>query len=107
MNDNQDSFSGLPLPENMGSSTPWGGAFTRISIPLIKRVYPQLIASKITSIQPLLSPSAHKSMTTARWVKKWKDVNESHLDDRWIVKFPNKIWRRLDEPWESSQIELF
>jgi hypothetical protein len=31
--------------------------FQRISIPLIRRIYPQLIANKIVSVQPLLGPT--------------------------------------------------
>lgn len=31
--------------------------FKRISIPLIRRIYPQLIANKIVSVQPLLGPT--------------------------------------------------
>jgi len=31
--------------------------FKRISIPLVRRVYPQLIANKIVSVQPLLGPT--------------------------------------------------
>lgn len=32
--------------------------FKRISIPLVRRIYPQLIANKIVSVQPLLGPTA-------------------------------------------------
>lgn len=32
-------------------------AFKRISIPLIRRIFPQLIANKIVSVQPLLGPT--------------------------------------------------
>lgn len=31
--------------------------FKRISIPLVRRIYPSLIANKITSTQPLLGPT--------------------------------------------------
>jgi hypothetical protein len=31
--------------------------FKRISIPLVRRIYPQLIANKIVSVQPLLGPA--------------------------------------------------
>jgi hypothetical protein len=31
--------------------------FERISIPLVRRIYPQLIANDITSVQPLLGPT--------------------------------------------------
>lgn len=33
------------------------GEFKRISIPLVRRIYPQLIANKIVSTQPLLGPT--------------------------------------------------
>lgn len=32
-------------------------SFKRISIPLVRRIYPQLIANKIVSVQPLLGPT--------------------------------------------------
>lgn len=32
-------------------------AFKRISIPLVRRIYPQLIANKVVSVQPLLGPT--------------------------------------------------
>ena len=31
--------------------------FKRISIPLVRRIYPQLIANKVVSVQPLLGPT--------------------------------------------------
>lgn len=31
--------------------------FKRISIPLVRRIFPQLIANKIVSVQPLLGPT--------------------------------------------------
>src|SRR3954468_6145231 len=31
--------------------------FKRISIPLVRRIYPQLIANKIVTVQPLLGPT--------------------------------------------------
>ena len=31
--------------------------FQRISIPLVRRIYPQLIANRITPVQPLLGPT--------------------------------------------------
>ncbi len=33
------------------------GQFKRIQIPLVRRIYPQLIANKIVSVQPLLGPT--------------------------------------------------
>jgi hypothetical protein len=53
--------------------------FRNVSIPLVRRVYPQLIANKITSVQPLQGPTglvyymrfkyANKYMKKYRW--KW------------------------------------
>ncbi len=41
------------------SSTDTGDVaqFKRISIPLVRRIYPQLIANKVVSVQPLLGPT--------------------------------------------------
>ena len=62
----------LPLPEPPKVYTPrihtganrrpnWtsreSAEFKRISIPLVRRIYPQLIANKIVSVQPLLAPT--------------------------------------------------
>lgn len=33
------------------------GGLNKITIPLMKRVYPQLIANKLVSVQPLLQPT--------------------------------------------------
>ena len=44
--------------------------FKRISIPLVRRIYPQLIANKIVSVQPLLGPTglAGRFGTYPGWV---------------------------------------
>ncbi len=36
-------------------STP--GAFDRISIPLVRRIYPQMIASDLVNVQPMQGPT--------------------------------------------------
>lgn len=51
---------GLPSYPRTPPRTPRGGRkteFKRISIPLVRRIYPSLIANKITSVQPLLEPT--------------------------------------------------
>ena len=40
-----------------GTDTSDVAQFRRISIPLVRRIYPQLIANKIVSVQPLLGPT--------------------------------------------------
>lgn len=69
-------------------------SFKRISIPLVRRIYPQLIANKIVSVQPLLGPTGlrHK-------------YSEQHPinDNTWTVKKKKKkIWRDITDPWEPS-----
>jgi hypothetical protein len=56
---------GLPPPfclrtsanERVSTDTGDIAQFKRISIPLVQRIYPQLIANKIVSVQPLLGPT--------------------------------------------------
>lgn len=45
------------LFNEMSTDTSDVAQFKKISIPLVRRIYPQLIANKIVSVQPLLGPS--------------------------------------------------
>ncbi len=45
------------LLNEMSTDTGDVANFKRISIPLVRRIYPQLIANKIVSVQPLLGPT--------------------------------------------------
>lgn len=45
------------LMNEVGTDTGDIAQFKRISIPLVRRIYPQLIANKIVSVQPLLGPT--------------------------------------------------
>jgi len=45
------------IVNEMATDTSDIAQFKRISIPLVRRIYPQLIANKIVSVQPLLGPS--------------------------------------------------
>lgn len=45
------------LNESSGTDSSDIARFSRISIPLVRRIYPQLIANKIVSVQPLLGPT--------------------------------------------------
>lgn len=60
------------------------GMFKRISIPLVRRIYPQLIANKIVSVQPLIPTEEEIEETTRRKVIK------------------RKKYRSIDDPWEQS-----
>ena len=57
----------------------WPPEFKRISIPLVRRIYPQLIASKICSVQPLTGPSAL------------------------VCPVPVPSHRSIDDPWQQSR----
>jgi hypothetical protein len=64
------------------------GQFKRITIPLVRRIYPQLIADKLIKVQPLTGPTClpyylkykhsrpkHTGMKTYdQWVKEHTDV---------------------------------
>lgn len=54
--ENQFLWNNHPLNE-VATDTGDIAQFKRISIPLIRRIYPQLIANKIVSVQPLLGPT--------------------------------------------------
>jgi len=57
--ENQKLANASPLTEALsgGTDTSDVAQFRRISIPLVRRIYPQLIANKIVSVQPLLGPT--------------------------------------------------
>ena len=55
--------------------------FKRISIPLVRRIYPQLIASTLCSVQPMMQPQADP------------------VENR--VRVPRH--RSIDDPWETSK----
>jgi hypothetical protein len=48
--------------------------FSRISIPLIRRAYPQLIANQIFSVEPLIVP------TISEWIPKTCIENIEEVD---------------------------
>ena len=74
--------------------------FKRISIPLVRRIYPPLIANNIVSVQPLLGPTGLNYYLRHQYsINKKNQIN----DNTWTVKSKKKkIWRDIDEPWEPS-----
>ncbi len=64
------------------------GTFKRISIPLIRRVYPSLIANSILSVQPMTGPQM------------------PILEAPEIAPVPVLVpprYRSIDDPWVSSK----
>ena len=57
--ENQKLANSSPMTEALtgGTDTSDVAQFRRISIPLVRRIYPQLVANKIVSVQPLLGPT--------------------------------------------------
>lgn len=73
------------------------GEFKRLKIPLVRRICPQLIANKITSVQPLLGPSGLVHYLRFRYGQHQDQQQETR---RKIIK-PKK-YRTIDDPWEPS-----
>lgn len=57
--ENQKLANESPMTEALtgGTDSSDVSQFRRISIPLVRRIYPQLVANKIVSVQPLLGPT--------------------------------------------------
>lgn len=73
--------------------------FKRISIPLVRRIYPSLIANKIVSVQPLAGPSS-----LVYYLRHKYSQNKGTMqDDTWVVKKKKKvIWRPITDPFEPQ-----
>jgi hypothetical protein len=75
--------------------------FKRISIPLVRRIYPQLIANKIVSVQPLTGPTG-----LVYYLRHKYSSQQPINDNTWTIKpKKKKIWRDITEPWEPSDEE--
>lgn len=72
--------------------------FKRISIPLIRRIYPSLIANSLVNVQPLLGPSGLVHYLRFRYSE-----NKGGIEPAWTVKKKKKIiWRSIEEPFEPQ-----
>ena len=69
--------------------------FKKFALPLIKRIYPQLIADKINSTQPLSTAFPQSTFADRDY---WMPIRPS-VDD---IGCKKKIWRYIDDPWEPS-----
>jgi len=74
--------------------------FSRMAIPLMRRIYPQLIANQIYSVQPLACPTGLVHYLRYKYSEnKGSTINT----DGWIIKSKKKkIWRDINDPWEPS-----
>ena len=71
--------------------------FKRISIPLVRSVYPSLIADKLVSVQPLGGPSGLVHYLRYKYNK------ESIMEPVWTVKKKKKVvWRSIEDPFEPQ-----
>ena len=52
--------------------------FKRISIPLVRRIYPQLISNKLVSVQPLLGPTGLVYYLRFRYSSN-KEIGRAHV----------------------------
>lgn len=70
------------------------GEFSKLAMPIVRRVYPQLIANKIVSVQPMMAPTALKYYMNYRYA--------SQQEQQEVIpkKVRKKVWRDINEPWE-------
>lgn len=80
----------LENQKKMNESPEEVGEFKRISIPLVRRIYPQLIASKICGVQPLAGPSS------LVYYLRDKYTNQP-------IPVPVPSYRTIDDPWQQSR----
>jgi len=74
--------------------------FKRISIPLMRRIYPQLIANQICSVQPLAGPTGLVHYLRYKYSENKGGIINT---DGWTIKpKKKKIWRDINDPWEPS-----
>ena len=71
------------------------GQFKRIKIPLMRKIYPQLIANKIVNVQPLLGPTG-----LVYYLRHKYSTNSKTPVEIPVVK-PSK-YRQIDDSWEPA-----
>lgn len=59
--------------------------FKKITIPLIRRIYPQLIANDLVSVEPLIS------------------VEDIEYYDKKFTNKKKKKYRSIDDAWEGAE----
>ena len=83
--------------------------FKRISIPLVRRIYPQLIANKIVSVQPLLGPTGlvyylRFRMSSDKGATRGGSVNSGFPDDDKYTLMQRADGTANLDIWYSSQV---
>lgn len=75
--------------------------FRKLSIPLVRRIYPQLIADKLVSVQPLAGPTGLVYYLQHKYSQ--NKGTESIMEPVWTVKKKKKVvWRSIEDPFEPQ-----
>lgn len=69
-----------------------------IALPLVRKIYPQLVASNIVNVQPLLGPTGLVHYLRFRYGSN-KGQEPEPIRSK---KIKPKKYRSIDEPWEAS-----
>ncbi len=69
--------------KNMGTDGNDVAQFKRITIPLVRRIYPQLIPASLVGVHPITDETTVEEL---RWTKDRKPV-----------------YRSIDDPWEQTE----
>lgn len=64
------------------------GQFSTLAMPLTRRIYPQMIANQLVSVQPLSAP------------KGLLYYNQQETPRKKIIR--KKKYRSIDDPWEEA-----
>jgi hypothetical protein len=93
----------------MGPEQEDTGQFKRIAIPLVRRIYPQLIANKIVSVQPLLGPTGLTYYLRHRYSQNSQSQPQPTTIDGAFENPPTrkkqikkKKYRSIDDPWSAD-----
>lgn len=77
--------------------------FKRLSIPLVRRIYPSLIADKLVSVQPLAGPSGLVHYLRHKYSQNKGSAMEPVMEPVWAVKKKKKVvWRSIEDPFEPQ-----
>lgn len=84
------------LLNEQGTDTSDVAQFKRISIPLVRRIYPQLIANKIVSVQPLLGPTGLVYYLRFRYSSNKGSVRGSDLNSGFPTDDVNSLMQKAN-----------
>jgi hypothetical protein len=97
------------LMNEMSTDTADIAGFKKIAIPLVRRIYPQLIANKIVSVQPLLGPTGLVYYLRFRYSSNKGDVRGADNNGGFPGDDANSLMQRASGDgnlniWYSSQL---